>query len=262
MPLRYAPVTNTLCTQTQYPVISIIFRRFTTRTRYFPSISPPKGSLRIDEECDDFLPWLERKAGKEISSVLAIGTSSFGRSLYASHCISEGDCILKIPHSVQMAPDNLPSEISYLLGDKVGSVAKVALLILLEKQLGQVSEWAPYISRLPNAEKMHSTIFWSNDELEMIRPCALYRETLKQKTRIGKDFTTIKEAFDGLHNGFQDITLQEFTYAHGLDFLNHDGTSEAYLLSNELKQHSEVLADRDYAPGDEVDLKHIAVAST
>ncbi|XP_073026906.1 uncharacterized protein [Primulina eburnea] len=174
----------------------------------------------------------------------------------------------------QMAPDNLPPEISCLLGDKVGNVAKVALLILLEQKLARNSEWAPYVSRLPKAEKMHSTVFWSNDELEMIQPSALYRETLKQKTQIGKDFTAIKATFDGFHYGVQDITLQEFAYAYGLvtsrawessrgvslipfaDFLNHDGTSEAYVLSDELKQHSEVLADRDYAPGDQILIRY------
>ncbi|XP_073314331.1 ribulose-1,5 bisphosphate carboxylase/oxygenase large subunit N-methyltransferase, chloroplastic isoform X2 [Primulina huaijiensis] len=270
MILHCAPITNTSWLRTPLPVFSILFRNFTPPTHYFASLSPSK----VDNECNDFIPWLERKAGSEISSLLAIGTSSFGRSLYASDYIRAGDCILKVPYSVQMAPDNLPPEISCLLGDKVGNVAKVALLILLEQMLARNSEWEPYISRLPKAEKMHSTVFWSNDELEMIQPSALYRETLKQKTQIGKDFTAIKATFDGFHYGVQDITLQEFAYAYGLvtsrawessrgvslipfaDFLNHDGTSEAHVLSDELKQHSEVLADRDYAPGDQILIRY------
>lgn len=254
MLLRYAPITNTSRLPTPLPVFYILFRSCTAPTHYVTPLSPSKTSLCVDEECNDFLPWLERKAGREISSLLAIGTSSFGRSLYASDYIRAGDCILKVPFSVQMAPDNLPPGISCLLGDKVGNVAKVALLILLEQKLGQV--------------------FWSSDELEMIQPSALYRETLKQKTQIEKDFTAIKAAFDGFHHGFQDMTLQEFTYVYGLvtsrawessrgvsmipfaDFLNHDGTSEAYVLSDELKQHSEILADRDYAPGDQILIRY------
>ncbi|XP_075486787.1 ribulose-1,5 bisphosphate carboxylase/oxygenase large subunit N-methyltransferase, chloroplastic isoform X5 [Primulina tabacum] len=238
MILHCAPITNTSWIPTPLPVLSILFRNFTTPTHYFTPLSPSKASLCVDDECNDFLPWLERKAGREISSLLAIGTSSFGRSLYASDYIRAGDCILKVPYSVQMAPDNLPPEISCLLGDKVGNVAKVALLILLEQKLARNSEWAPYVSRLPKAEKMHST------------------------------------TFDGFHYGVQDITLQEFAYAYGLvtsrawessrgvslipfaDFLNHDGTSEAYVLSDELKQHSEVLADRDYAPGDQILIRY------
>lgn len=33
----------------------------------------------VDKDCDDFLPWLEQKAGVEISSVLSIGKSTYGR---------------------------------------------------------------------------------------------------------------------------------------------------------------------------------------
>ncbi|GAY64979.1 hypothetical protein CUMW_237710 [Citrus unshiu] len=36
------------------------------------------------------------------------------------------------------------------------------------------------------------------------------------------------------------------------DFLNHDGLSEAVVLHDEDKQLSEVIADRDYAPKEEV----------
>lgn len=33
----------------------------------------------LEDDCDDFLPWLERKAGGEITSVLSIGKSAYGR---------------------------------------------------------------------------------------------------------------------------------------------------------------------------------------
>ncbi|KAL2896503.1 Solute carrier family 22 member 7 [Bienertia sinuspersici] len=32
-----------------------------------------------NEDCDDFLPWLENKAGVSISSSLSIGNSDYGR---------------------------------------------------------------------------------------------------------------------------------------------------------------------------------------
>ncbi|MFS7938186.1 putative [histone H3]-lysine(4) N-trimethyltransferase [Helianthus anomalus] len=91
----------------------------------------------IDKECGDFLPWLRQKSGAEILSVLSIGKSIYGRSLFASKPIQAGDCILKVPYSVQLAPDNLHPSINSLLA----------------------SEWAPYISCLPRVEDMHSTVF-------------------------------------------------------------------------------------------------------
>nr|GMC92764.1 histone-lysine N-methyltransferase setd3 isoform X1 [Ipomoea batatas]GMC94143.1 histone-lysine N-methyltransferase setd3 isoform X1 [Ipomoea batatas] len=40
------------------------------------------------------------------------------------------------------------------------------------------------------------------------------------------------------------------------DFLNHDGGSDSCVLNDEGKQHSEVIADRDYAPGDQVLIRY------
>ncbi|KAG8375372.1 hypothetical protein BUALT_Bualt10G0093200 [Buddleja alternifolia] len=260
---------NSWWSQTQRPILFSLFHCFYASTNLSTSVSSPKTS-HIDKDCNDFLPWLEHKAGAEISSALSIGKSSYGKALYAAKDIHIGDCLLMVPYSVQLASDNLPSEITCLLGDEVGHIAKVALLILHEKMLGKKSKWMPYISRLPQPEDLHSTILWSNEELEMIRPSALYEETLKQKTQIEKDFCAVKLAFDQFPDHFRDVTIQEFTYAYGLvtsrawdssrgvsmipfaDFLNHDGTSESYVLSDEGKRHSEVIADRDFALGDEV----------
>lgn len=93
----------------------------------------------------------------------------------------------------QLSSNNFPLGINSLLGDQVSNVAKVALFVLYEQQLGEVklftcfsfsqvpsstcssvwrtlidyfvsphclqqSEWAPYISRLPQPAEMHSTV--------------------------------------------------------------------------------------------------------
>ncbi|KAM1069277.1 hypothetical protein EV2_001225 [Malus domestica] len=49
----------------------------------FLSLSQPK----VDES-NEFLPWLERKAGAEISSALSIGKSAYGTVLFASKSIT------------------------------------------------------------------------------------------------------------------------------------------------------------------------------
>lgn len=270
MLLHSAIITNSLWVGSQRPILSSLFRRFCVSADVFTS----RKGLRIDEDCNDFLPWLENKAGVEISSLLSIGKSAYGRTLYAADDIQNGDCLFKVPYSVQLAPDSLPPGIACLLGDEVGDVAKVALLILHEKKLGEKSEWAPYVSCLPLPEDMHCTVFWSDEELEMIRLSALYAETLKQKKQIEKDFLAVQFVFDQFPERFQNVTHQNFTYAYGLvtsrawgssrgvsmipfaDFLNHDGTSQSYVLSDEGKQHSEVIADREFAPGDEVLIRY------
>ncbi|KAK8593340.1 hypothetical protein V6N13_043067 [Hibiscus sabdariffa] len=198
----------------------------------FSSLFQAKGLNTLDEESVDFLPWLERKAGAKVSSVLSIGKSPHGRSLFASENIQSGDCILKVPYSVD-------------------------------------SGWAPYISCLPRHGEVHSTIFWSEYELDMIRQSSVYQETLNQKAKIEKDFAAVVPALQQFPD-LESITLQDFMCAYfsvtsrawespkGLslipftDFMNHDGVSKSIVLFDDDKMLSEVIADRNYAPGEEV----------
>ncbi|KAL8166795.1 hypothetical protein V2J09_008294 [Rumex salicifolius] len=238
----------------------------------------PKVLLSEDRNCDGFLPWLESKAGIEISSVLSIGNSAnYGRF------IQSGDCILKVPYSVvsalitaflQISPENILPEIKPLLGNDVGNIAKLAIVILSEQKKGQDSEWASYIGCLPLPGEIHSTIFWDEDELKMIKPSSVCNATGNQRSQIIKEYLVVKPVLDRFPEFFQDCTIDDFTHAYALvgsrawgsmkglslipfaDFLNHDGTSVSLVLSDDLKQISEVIADRNYAPGEEILIRY------
>ncbi|VFQ68219.1 unnamed protein product [Cuscuta campestris] len=261
--IRVSTISNTWRARHRRPLIldSLICRRPCRCKPYsfIPSASPSKAPAQVDAEFTaDFLQWLELKAGTEISSALSIGESTFGRSLFARTHIKAGDCILKVPYSVQVSSNNLPLRINSLLGDQVSNVAKVALLVLYEQKLGEKSEWAPYIRRLPQPAEMHNTIFWKDGELEMIRPSPLYRETIRQKKIVESDFLAITEALCHFPKLHMVITLDDFKYAYALvtsrawesfsgvsmipfaDFLNHDGLSDSLVLNDDGKQFSEV----------------------
>eukprot|EP00268_Persea_americana_P057162 TRINITY_DN6829_c0_g1_i6.p1 TRINITY_DN6829_c0_g1~~TRINITY_DN6829_c0_g1_i6.p1 ORF type:complete len:428 (+),score=68.10 TRINITY_DN6829_c0_g1_i6:312-1595(+) len=243
------------------------------------SFSKPKDSL-LYEDCSEFLPWLQQKAGVEISSFLSVGTSTYGRSLFASRFIQAGDCILKVPYSVQIAPDNIHPDIGFFLSDDVANVARLALVVLAEQKMGQDSEWAHYINSLPRIGELHSTIFWSEDELEMVRQSAIYQETLAHKAFIEKEFFKVIPVLEQFPQKFEDTTLESFMHAYALvgsrawgtskglslipfaDFLNHDGVSETVLLSDEGKQISEAIADRDYDSGDQVFISYGKFSNT
>ncbi|XP_061372258.1 ribulose-1,5 bisphosphate carboxylase/oxygenase large subunit N-methyltransferase, chloroplastic [Gastrolobium bilobum] len=236
----------------------------------FYSLAPPQVYGHLVDNCSDFLPWLERKAGSRISSSLSIGNSSYGRSLFASKIIQTGDCILKVPFSAQITVDNLLPEIRALIAEEVGNIAKLAIIILIEQKLGQGSEWDPYISCLPRQGELHNTIFWNESELEMIHQSSVYQETINQKSQIEKDFSAISPVFECFCQSLGDFTYKDFMHACTLvgsrawgstkglslipfaDFLNHDGISEAIVMSDEDKQCSEVTADRNYTPGEQV----------
>ncbi|KAF5959485.1 hypothetical protein HYC85_000694 [Camellia sinensis] len=167
-------------------------------------------SCSSDEECDNFLPWLERKAGMKISSVLSIGKSAYGRSLLASKSIEPGDCMLKVPYNC-----------------------------------GMHSEWAPFMSRLPQHGELHNTI-------------NCYVALLVLGYCVDYDFLTY---FDGFT---MDISVESRAWrsTRGVslipfaDFLNHDGAAEEVVLSDEDKKLSEVIADRNYSPGDQVLIRY------
>ncbi|XP_052110617.1 uncharacterized protein LOC107467646 isoform X4 [Arachis duranensis] len=195
---------------------------------------------------DGFLSWLERKAGCRISSSLSIGKTMLNlkfivililRSLFASKAIKTGDCILKVPYRVQITADNLPAKIKSLISEEVANVAKLAVLLLIERKLGQGSQWNPYICRLPWQEELHNTIFWNESELEMIHRSSVYWETINQKSQMERDF----------------LAIRPIPFA---DFVNHDGNSEAIVMSDDDKQLSEVISDRAYAPGEQVLIRY------
>ncbi|PPD86321.1 hypothetical protein GOBAR_DD16749 [Gossypium barbadense] len=179
----------------------------------FSSLFQAKGLNTSDEESDEFLPWLERKARTKISSMLSIGKSAYGRSLFASENIRTGDCILKVPYSVEITPDNLLPKIRAILSDKIGTVSKLAIILLVERKMGQSSGWAPYICCLPQHGEIHSTIFWSEYELNMICQSSVYQETVNQKAKIEKDFAAVVPALQQFPD-LESITLQDFMCAY------------------------------------------------
>ncbi|XP_012459235.1 uncharacterized protein LOC105779833 isoform X3 [Gossypium raimondii] len=199
----------------------------------FSSLFQAKGLNTYDEESDEFLPWLERKARTKISSMLSIGKSAYGRSLFASENIRTGDCILKVPYSVEITPDNLLPKIRAILSDKIGTVSKLAIILLVERKMGQSSGWAPYICCLPQHGEIHSTALQQFPDLESITlqdfMCAY--------------FSVTSRAWEST----KGLSLIPFT-----DFMNHDGVSKSIVLFDDDKMFSEVIADRNYAPGEEV----------
>ncbi|CAL5210299.1 unnamed protein product [Lathyrus oleraceus] len=265
MPFRaYRVATFTRCSQHRFS----ISLTFSSLPQYQPHLSPQSQILQ------NFLPWLEKKASSTISSSLSIANSSYGNSLFASNSIQTGDCILQVPYSVQITADNLPPEITTLIGEDVGNIAKLATVLLIHKNFGQDSEWHPYISCLPPLREMHNTIFWNESELEMIRGSSVYQETVYHKSQIEKDFLAIRPVLKSFCQSFGDFTCKDFMHACTLvgsrawggtkglslipfaDFLNHDGISEAIVMSDDDKQCSEVTADRDYVPGEQVLIRY------
>lgn len=146
--------------------------------------------------------------------MLSVGFSTRGRSLLASQPIQPGDCLMKVPYSAQITTDKMHPELEPLLADNVGDISRVAVVLLAEKNLGQLSEWAPYINCLPHINEMHSTIFWSTEELDMLQQSPIYQETTSQKTFIKEEFSAVKSALEHFPQMFGDLKLEDFMLAY------------------------------------------------
>uniref|UniRef100_A0ACD5XHM7 Uncharacterized protein n=1 Tax=Avena sativa TaxID=4498 RepID=A0ACD5XHM7_AVESA len=170
-----------------------------------------------NESCSGFLPWLQSKAGASISSVLRLGTSPLGRSLFASRPIREGDCIMEVPRSVQLTEDKLPEEVRRLLDDGVaGDTTKIAVLLMMEQHLGQGSGWAPYVGSLPCKDQRHNMMFWDLNELHMVQNSSICDEAIIQKERIRKQFSMVKLVLERFPHLFGEIKLEDFMCAAAL----------------------------------------------
>uniref|UniRef100_A0A453GX50 SET domain-containing protein n=1 Tax=Aegilops tauschii subsp. strangulata TaxID=200361 RepID=A0A453GX50_AEGTS len=201
----------------------------------------------------------------------------FVRSLFASQPIQEGDCILQLPHAAQLTQHKLPQEVRLLLDDDAvarAAAAKVAVLLMMEQRLGHESGWAPYVTSLPAKDQMHNMMFWDLDELDMVRHSPVYDEAIEQKERIRKQFSAAKPALERFPHLFGEVKLEDFMHASALvssrawqtsrgvslvpfaDFLNHDGASDSILVYDEEKDVSEVIADRNYAVGEQVMIRY------
>ncbi|CAL4959206.1 unnamed protein product [Urochloa decumbens] len=236
--------------------------------------SKPQATTLKDHNCTAFLRWLQRKAGTQVSSVLDVATSTFGRSLFALEPIQEGDCILGVPYGVQLTQDKLPQEVCMLLDNLVGDTAKVAVLLMMEQNLGHASGWEPYIKSLPCKDQMHNVMFWDLNELQMVRNSSVYNEAIEQREQIKKEFSAVKPVLEYFPHLFGEVKWEDFMHAYALvssrawrtakgvslipfaDFLNHDGRSNSILLYDEKKDVSEVIADRNYAVGEQVMIRY------
>lgn len=123
---------------------------------------------------------------------------------------------MKVPYNVQLTPDDLSPKIKSLLADEIGNISKLATIILFEQSKGQDSQWAPYIGCLPQPGEIHSTIFWGENEFDMIRCSSIYQETINQKAQIEKEFLAVKQAVRHCSEVLENTTLKDFMHACAL----------------------------------------------
>lgn len=99
-----------------------------------------------------------------------------GRGLIAKKNIFEGDELFSIPIELcirkQTAIEKFGKDV---IPNGMNEFIAIALVVVLERSLGEKSKWAPYIEVLPTTEEVKPTFTWSEEELEGLKGWVLQR---------------------------------------------------------------------------------------
>lgn len=248
------------------------------RPRFSSPLPLSQGPSVAVREDNDFTMWLRKRGEDGACSSLTMGTSLYGRGLFASRPIQAGDCILRISKRLIITPDKLHEEVKHLLHKDISNCARLALLILAEQYAGQASEWAPYMSCLPQLGALHNTVLWSDDELEMLRQSSSsYRQSVQFRAAIVEEFGAVQHVLQQCPHIFgQSVTCTNFRHAYAVvnsrawgvdegntvglvpfvDFFNHDAHCQSFLSFDNEYEYAEVIADRDYTAGEQVSINY------
>ncbi|KAG0558039.1 hypothetical protein KC19_11G174900 [Ceratodon purpureus] len=232
------------------------------------------GQRVAHSEFSSLLSWLESRGETGAQTSLTIGnTANQGRALVTIRSVKRGEQMLRVSRELMITPNRLPPGVDDCLSEDVNEWSRLALFQLLHRHAGKASPWEPYIKSLPPLRELHSTVFWRDEELELLHESSLYDQTEHRKTLILTQFDTIQAAVNKFPQLFgETVTLESFTHAYCIassrswgvealgsitmvpfvDMCNHDSHSRALLAYYEEEGYAEVVADKDYNQGSQM----------
>ncbi|XP_024403343.1 ribulose-1,5 bisphosphate carboxylase/oxygenase large subunit N-methyltransferase, chloroplastic isoform X2 [Physcomitrium patens] len=219
------------------------------------------------------LAWLESRGETEALTSLTIGNTNQGRALLSIRHIKRGEQVLRVSRELMITPNRLPSCVEESLSEDVNEWSRLALFQLLHKHAGKASPWEPYIRCLPPLRGLQNTVFWRDEELELLRQSNVYDQTEHRKTLISNQFDLVQAVVNKYPELFgETVTLESFKHAYCVassrswgvealgsitmvpfvDMFNHDSSARALLAYYEEEGYAEVVADKDYNQGSQV----------
>eukprot|EP00850_Spirogloea_muscicola_P004968 SM000022S07182 [mRNA] locus=s22:369676:372587:- [translate_table: standard] len=173
-----------------------------------------------------------------------------------------------------ITPGTLCASIADKLDSGASEWARLALFILSERHLGQESCWAPYVQSLPAQGSLDSTIFWTSEELGLLKGCSsLLEDTRLRADLIAAEYRQLLPKLQSCNSAFGlSLALDSFKYAYAavcsrawkiedigdlalvpyVDFLNHNPECRVHLCYDKDEGYAEVIADQDYQAGAQI----------
>ena len=227
---------------------------------------------------EKFNTWLHKN--KAIFDKCRIDSDSYGGyRLVAKEVISCGESILEIPLSCCFSSHLHPITKENEWMEELEWPARIAAQLLIEKQKGDDSFWAPYISLLPSPRRFTSSLpyYWPEDTIDdlacfpeisdEVNKMKFMRQNLFEKTLQKSPFELERKDFDWALDcvATRNIKIDSTTNmcVPLLDFMNHNASvrSKFELILNKDSKESFVRVihlpgGRDLLPGDEIFLNY------
>ncbi|XP_024523831.1 histone-lysine N-methyltransferase setd3-like [Selaginella moellendorffii] len=193
--------------------------------------------------------------------------------MFASRPIRAGERMLEVPPSLMITSRCLQDEVARFLPAQATEWSRLALFILAQWNKGQNSAWDPYMGILPSLVELNNTVFWKQEELQCVRHSPVYFKTTQRERWLDMEFSDVQSAISRCRHIFgETASYDAFKHAYSIvatrswrvtdicelgmvpyvDLINHDWKCESILSHDPDKNCVVVIADRDYATGDEV----------
>lgn len=201
-----------------------------------------------------------------------------GRGLVATKPIVQGECLFEVPIKViltkEAALENVP-----FLDDSVNEYVALAILLILEREKGSKSFWAPYFDVLPTEDELIPIFRWSEEDRLLLEGSPVLVAALSLSTKLEKEFQDAEmRYFTSNRDTFSEdtFTLQSWEWAFAIlfsraisltsgniialvpyaDLLNHNPFCSTYIdIHQELLSREKFVrlyTDRSYSLTDQV----------
>lgn len=186
--------------------------------------------------------------------------------------IAKNTPLLQLPRHLMMTPGSLPVALSESLSEDVTAWARLALLLILHTRSGKNSPWSSYLAHLPPFGSLHSTVFWSEEELSFLPP-KVRVETEQRNYLMKTEYQAVLPVIEKSTELFGGhISFSEFVHSYAtvcsrawcidqkdslamvpfVDMFNHDPFTETLLSYDDEKEIVEVISDVDHSADSQI----------
>lgn len=162
----------------------------------------------FNKDTENFITWLEKSADVKISQkieILDLRHLHEGRAVVTKEDVAKEEVLFEIPYKslINIQTSQIVSDFP-AIKDKLQELGQwnglIVCLLYEWEVLGTKSKWWPYLKVLPTAASLSGLMYWTDEQLEELRPSLVLE-------RIGKEGA--RQMFDTIVRFFNENGMQE-----------------------------------------------------